>query len=179
MKKIIIILAVLLLVGCERDLNNTPTKRVEVFLSNYQSITAEVESDIIAKVSDMPNLTEEEQKEYINLWKRHYQGLTYEIKDEMVDGDDATVVTEIEVYDYSEVMSETSDYLTTNPEAFQDESGNHSFEKYNDYRLSALKEVNDKVKYTIEFKLKKIDKKWILQELSDEDSLKMSGMYDY
>ena len=179
MKKIFMIFALLLVVGCEKDMNNTPTKRVEVFLSNYQSLSAEVESKIMADVEEMPNLNDEEKEAYIRLWERHYQGLTYEVKNEEVDGDDAIVTTEIEVYDYSNVISATSEYLVNNPEFFQDEYGNHSFTKYNDYRLEQLNQVNDKVKYTIDFRVKKINKKWILQELSEEENLKLSGMYEY
>ena len=179
MKKIFLFLAVFLLVGCEKDLNNTPTKRVEVFLSNYQSISEEVEANIIKEVEEMPNLNDEEKDAYIDLWKRHYQGLTYEIKDEMVDGDDAIVTAEIEVYDYSKTILDISEYLANMPEFFQDELGNHSYTKYNDYRIEALKGVTEKVKYTIEFNLKKINKKWILQDLTEEDNLKMSGMYNY
>ena len=179
MKKILIILSLIFLVGCEKDLNNTPTKRVEVFLSSYQSLSEDVENRINSDVEDMPNLNEEEKEAYIELWKKHYQGLTYEIKDERVDGDDAIVTAEIEVTDYSNVMSYTSSYLADNPEEFQDEIGNYLFEKYNDYRLDELKKVTDKVKYTIDFKLKKINKKWVLQELTDEENLKISGMYIY
>lgn len=179
MKKILIILSILLLVGCDKDLNNTPTKRVEVFLSNYQSLSEEVEAKIITDVDNMPNLTDEEKEKYVNLWKKHYQGMTYEIKDEMIDGDDATVTVEVNVNDYSKVMTATSEYLTNNPEVFQDENGNHSFEMYNDYRLEELSKSNDKVTYTIDFKAKKINKKWVLQELTAEENLKLSGMYKY
>jgi len=179
LKKILTILSLFLFVGCTKDLNNTPTKRVEVFLSNYQSLSEEVQANIISDVEEMPNLNDEEKNEYVELWKRHYQGLTYEIKDEKVDGDDAIVTAEIEVYDYSQTIATTNEVLANHPELFQDEMGNHSYIKYNDYRLEELKKANDKVKYTIDFKVKKIDKKWILQEISDEDSLKMSGMYNY
>ncbi len=179
MKKIFLVLAVFLLLGCEKDLNNTPTKRVEVFLSNYQSISEEVEASIVSNVEEMADLTEEEKKSYVELWKRHYQGLTYEIKNETIDGDEATVSVEIEVYDYSKKEKEISEYLTTNPEMFLDESGNHSVEKYNDYKINELSKITDKVKYTIDFNLQKVDKKWILLEIGDDETLKMSGMYNY
>ena len=179
MKKLLLILSLVLLVGCEKDLNNTPTKRVEVFLSNYQSLSDEVQAKISAQVDDMANLTNEEKKAYIDLWKKHYQGLTYDIKDEIVNGLDATVVAEVEVYDYSKTMTETNNYLMENPMMFQDELGNHSSIKFNDYRIEELNKVSDKVKYTFEFKVKKINKKWILQDLNEEEYLKLSGMYIY
>lgn len=179
MKKILIVLLLLLLVGCEKDMNNTPTKRVEVFLSSYQSITEEVEAKIITDVEEMDSLTKEEQDAYIELWKKHYRGLTYEIKDEKIDGDNAIVETEIEVYDYSDIMNATSEYLSKNPEVFQDENGEHSYQKFNDYRLSELKKADSKVKYTIDFKLKKVNDKWILGDLNEEENLKLSGMFNH
>ena len=179
MKKILLVLMVLLLVGCEKDLNNTPTKRVEVFLGNYQSLSEEVRARIVSDVDDMPNLTEEEKESYVKLWERHYQGMTYDIKDELVDGDDATVQVEIEVSDYSKIVKDSTEYLNQNPEMFQDDLGNYSFSKFNDYKINRMSNSNEKVKYTIEFKLKKIDKKWVLQDLNDEEYLKLSGMYDY
>ena len=179
MKKILLILTIVLLVGCEKDLNNTPTKRVEVFLSNYQSLGEDVQAKIIADVDDMADLTKEQKDEYINLWKKHFQGLTYEIKDEKIDGDDATVTTEIEVLDYSMIMANSNNALSETPELFQDELGNYSATIYNDYRINALKEAKDKVTYTIDFKLKKINKKWVLQDLSEEENSKLSGTYNH
>ena len=44
MKKLLVILSVFLLVGCE--LNNTPTKKIEQFLSNYQILHKDVISDL-------------------------------------------------------------------------------------------------------------------------------------
>ena len=169
----------LLLVGCEKDLNNTPTKRVEVFLGNYQSLSEEVIAKIDSEVNEMPNLTDEQKTKYVELWKKHYQGLTYEIKDEKIDGDDAIVSTEIEVTDYNGILASTTKYLAENPTLFQDELGNYSFTMFNDYKLDELSKAEDKVKYTIDFRVKKINKKWILQDLNDEEYLKISGMYEY
>ncbi len=179
MKKFLLFLFLILLVGCEKDLNNTPTKRVEIFLSNYQSLSDEVQAKIESDIDEMGNLTTDLKKSYFDLWKRHYQGLTYEIKEEKIDGDDATVITEVEIYDYSQVLNEIDDYLENNPNLFVDENGNYSSTMFNDYRINSLKEVTDRVKYTIEFKIKKINKKWILQDLNEEEYLKLSGMYLY
>ena len=179
MKKFLLLLAIFLLLGCEKDLNNTPTKRVEVFLSNYQALSEEVEAKIIADVDEMTDLTEEEKESYIDLWKKHYRALTYEIKDEKVDGDDATVTVEIEVFDYGQVLLNARKALTESPELFQDELGNYSSSMYNDYRLNALKNSREKVKYTIDFKAKKINKKWVLQALDEESNQNISGTFIY
>lgn len=179
MKKILLLLTVLLLVGCEKDMNNTPTKRVEVFLSSYQSLSEEVQAKIATDVDEMSNLTEEEKTNYTDLWKKHYQNLTYEVKDEKVDGDDAVVTVEIEVTDYSRVIANANQHLVDSPFEFEDETGIYSPTKFNDYKLEAMKSTTDKVKYTLELKVKKIDKKWVLQDLTEEEYLKLSGMYAY
>ena len=179
MKKIILVLFLALLVGCEMNSNNTPTKKVEAFLGNYQSLSDDVQSKIVLEVEKMDNLTNEQKDKYVNLWKKHYQGLTYEVKNEIIKGDDASVIIQVEVTDYSKELSKINEYLLDNPDLFKDEAGNYSFIKYNDYRLETLNKVEDKVKHMIEFKLKKFDKKWFLEDLSDEDYLKLSGMYVY
>ena len=179
MKKLILILAVFLLIGCEKDMNNTPTKRVEVFLSNYQSLSEEVQAKIVSDVDEMPNLTEDEKKNYTDLWKKHYQNLTYEVKDEKVDGDNAIVTVEIEVTDYSKIIENANQMLTSNPTEFQDETGTYSPTRFNDYKLEAMKGSSDKVKYTLELNVQKIDKKWVLQDLTEDEYLKLSGMYVY
>ena len=105
MKKFILyfscIMAVILLSGCSMD--NTPTKKVENFLDSYRNQDETVINQLKDMV-DMDNLMNEDQKNtYSDIMKRQYEDLTYEIKDEVIDGDNATVTVEIEVYDYYKV----------------------------------------------------------------------------
>jgi len=51
--------------------------------------------------------------------------------------------------------------------------------KYIDYRLEKLKNYNEKVKYTIDFYLEKVDKTWVLQDISEEVRQKIHGLYVY
>ena len=111
--------------------------------------------------------------------KKHYQDLEYDIKDEKIDGDRAIVTVEIEVDDYSKVLKEASDKLTSDPEYFNDENGKYSHTKYIDYQLELMKNNKDKVKYTLELTLTKKDKKWVMDKLTTTDMEKMNGSYNY
>ena len=111
--------------------------------------------------------------------KKHYQALTYEIKDSEENGDKAIVTVEIEVYDYSKTIVENSIYLENNRNEFLDSNGNLDYIKYNDYRLEQLSKVKDKVKYTITLNLTKKNKKWVLDEVDEITLDKIHGMYIY
>ena len=53
MKKFSFLLVmILVLTGCNIALNNTPTKRVEMFLANYQTLNEEVMDDLSNVVMD-------------------------------------------------------------------------------------------------------------------------------
>ena len=46
-----------------------------------------------------------------------------------------------------------------------------------DYKLSLMEKVTDKVKYTIEFTLTKVNDEWQLDALSNSDIEKLHGIY--
>ena len=113
------------------------------------------------------------------LLKKHYKNLKYEIKEEMIDGDNATVTVEIEVTDYSKVMTDADAYLEQNPNEFNDESGVYDVSLFTRYRLDKLKDAKDTVKYTLDLTLTKIEDEWALDALSETDESKIHGMYIY
>lgn len=177
MKKILFVVAALLLfVGCDAVMNS-PTKRVEAFLSDYQTMDDEVLSQLDDTLNGEELLTDEHKSAYKEIMKRQYQNITYTIKDEIVDGNKATVTTEIEVYDYSKAMKEADDYLIQNKNEFTDNDGNVDNEKFMTYKIEQMKNVKDKVKYTIPFTLTKEDKEWILDDISESDRQKIHGIY--
>lgn len=178
MKKIFLILTVLLLVGCA-DLSNTPTKRVENFLKDYQTLDSEVLNDLDNVISNDITMSSEQRDNYRDIMKKHYQNLTYEIKDDIIDGDNATVTVEITVTDFGSVMNDAEAYMNNNLDEFNDESGNYSILKYNDYRLEKLKETKDKVKYTIYLNLTKVNDEWVLNEIDQMTYDKINGTYRY
>lgn len=180
MKKVLIsFLSLIVLTGCScspsKLVDSTPTEVVERYFSNYQTLS----SDVLTQLEDTMDeaFTDTQRDDYRDFMKKHYKDLNYEIKDEIIDGDKATVVTEIEVYDYSKVLKESDAYLNEHPEEFNDDKGNYDISLFNDYRINKLKDVNDKVTYTLNLTLTKTNDKWILDDISDVDESKIHGTY--
>jgi len=48
-----------------------------------------------------------------------------------------------------------------------------------DYRLEQLKQAKDKVKYTLEIPVNKIDDNWKVSKLDDDTLKKINGVYNY
>lgn len=183
MKKLLSIFCIMtLLTGCSCNANltkDTPTKEVEHFFNDYQTLDTDVLTQLDTVVDRETSFTEEQKKTYRDIMKKHYQGLTYEIKDEVVDGDNATVTVEIEVKDYSKVMEEADTYLKEHPNEFNDATGNYDVNLFNKYRLEQLEKAKDKVKYTLNLTLTKVDEEWKLDKLNDIDESKIHGIYNY
>lgn len=181
MKKIItLLISILLLTGCNtKELLNTPTKKVEMFFSKYQSLDSDVMEQLNQVTNDKISFTEDQRDKYIDIMKRHYQSLKYEIKDEEIDGDTAVVTVEIEVMDYSKIMTEADTYLDQNREEFLDTNGEYNERLFNDYRLERLKEANDYVQYTIDITLTKLEDEWIIDDLTNDNQDKIQGIYQY
>ena len=183
MKKIFYLLFSLVLVtgcGCESGkLLNTPTKKVEMYLANYQTLDDDVLKQLDNVIEHAGNFTDTQKDTYRDIMKKHYQNLTYDIKDEKIDGDNAIVTTEIEVKDYSKVIEEANDYKDKHPDELKGEDGSYDESLFMDYRLEQLKKVKDKVKYTIDFTLTKVDDEWKLDPLTTEQEDKIHGLYAY
>ena len=164
MKKIILVLLVTIitLAGCE--LNNNPNSKVEELLGKYQMLddSINVTSYPISNSTDLDNDTEEEYRKII---ERQYKNLSYEIKDEETDGDNATVTVEIEVINYKKVLEKYP-------------RNDYSKEKYNDKVIKDLQDIKERTVYTIEFSLTK-DKKgeWSVDPLTNDIENKLLGIY--
>ena len=111
---------------------------------------------------------------YKELMKKHYKDINYEIKEEKVNGDKATVEVEVEVRDYSKILS--SDVI---PDEIKDEEGNYSDEAYYDYQLGLMEKAEEKVKYTITFYLTKTNDEWKIDDLNESTMQKIHGIYIY
>lgn len=174
MKKVLyFLIAIVLLTGCSctADMGNTPTKKVEEYLNKYQTNDDDVASDLNDVLTNDTTLTEDERKNYNDFMKKHYQDLQYEIKDEMIDGDTATVDAEVTVRSYADTLNSANQYRIDHPDEFNDAN------TFATYRLDRLKEVSNTETYTITFHLNKQNDEWKVENLSDEDLRKISGVY--
>ena len=174
MKKVLYaFLAIVLLTGCSctANMGNTPTKKVEEYLNKYQTNDDDVVSDLDEVLTNDTTLTDEERSDYNDFMKTHYRDMQYEIKNETIDGDAATVDAEVTVRSYADAVNEANDYRLNNADEFDD---NNTFARY---RLDRLKEVTDTETYTITFHLTKENEEWKIDDLSDDDLRKLSGLY--
>ena len=177
MKKILLFLiTVLLITGCN-DMMNTPTKRVEEYIGKYQILDSTVLTEL-DEVVDNSNYSESYKEEYKELMIKQYQNLSYKIKSEQTDGDNATVIVELEVFDYNNALSEANDYIEEHSNEFESDDKETREEKIDHYKINAMKEVTDKASYTINFSLVKDNKKWVLEKISDSDLEKIHGLYE-
>lgn len=174
MKKVLYFLvAIALLTGCSctANMGNTPTKKVEDYLNKYQTNDDDVVSDLDQVLTNDTTLTSDERNDYSDFMKNHYKDLQYEIKDETIDGDTATVNAEVTVRSYADAINDANDYRLSNPNEFDDTN------TFASYRLGKLKEVTDTETYTITFHLTKENEEWKIDDLSDDDLRKLSGLY--
>ena len=166
MKKKIFLLLIFtfLLIGC--SMSNTPTSKVEELLSKYQRLDNDISMGINS-VLDEQNLTDVHKQRYRKLLEDQYKNLSYEIKDEIIDGNTATVIVEIEVVDYKKSINDlTFDSMIYTKESFDEE------------KLDRLEEAKDKVTYTLELTLTKdTEGTWKLNALTNEQIKKIQGMY--
>ncbi len=168
---------VLFMFGCDNNLMNTPTKRVETLMNNYITLDKEVLDDLDETLLSETVMTQEQKDIYRDIIKKQYQNLAYEIKDETIDGNNATVDVEIEVYNYKKIIDDANTYLANNQNEFQNETGQVDVEKFNNYKLEQLKNAKDKITYTLNLTLNKTEDKWTLNNLTDTEISKIHGMY--
>lgn len=168
MKKILsVFIFLLLLVGC--SLSNTPSAQVEDLLSKYQMLDDDIQEGIDSVVV-AESLTTEQQDRYRKIIEKQYKNLMYEIKDEKIDGDVATITVEIEVMDYKKVVNETNN-------EYQGKT-DYTVVEYNNAKLDNLENAKDKVTYTIDFEvIKDDDGNWKISALTNEMIKKIQGMY--
>ncbi len=180
MKKIIWISCfLLLLTGCDfgKEMVNTPTKQVELFLMKYQMVDEDIMKDLNYVVAEEELFNTKQREAYKEIMKNHFKNLSYEIKDERIDKDQAVVTAEVKVNNHASVLEQAEKYSQKNESEFYDENGEFSLSKYTDYRLEKLKQSKERVTYTIDFTLTKDGKEWKLDPLSSENQKKINGIY--
>ena len=147
-------------------MSNTPTSKVEELYNKYQTLDNDIDSGI-EQVLNEQNLSNTQKDRYRAILEKQYKNLTYQIKEEIIDGNNATVKTEIEVTDLKK---------TINDLVF--DSTIYTKQTYDEEKLNRLEKAKDKVKYTLELTLtKNSDGKWTLDALTNEQIKKIQGMY--
>ena len=175
-KKFILLISIFLITGCN-DMMNTPTRRVEEYLGKYQILDSSVLTEL-DNVVDNSDYSDDYKEEYKELMIKQYQNLSYKIKNEQTDGDTASVIVELEVFDYNNALEEAEDYIDEHSLEFESDAKESSEEKIDHYKINAMKEVTDKASYTINFSLVKDNKKWVLEKITDSDLEKIHGLYE-
>ena len=163
-KRIILFISLIfVLVGCA--ISNTPTSKVEELFNKYQTVDDDISLGI-DNVIEEQNLSDDHKTRYRKLLEDQYKNLSYEIKDELIDGDNATVLVEIEVTDYKRAIGD----LTFDSSIYTKDS-------YDEERLNRLEKARYKVKYTLEIKLNKDRDEWKVEALTNDQIKKIQGMF--
>ena len=145
---------------------NTPTSKVEALFNKYQTLDKDIATGI-EDVLNEQNLSEAHKERYRDILEKQYKNLTYQIKEEVIDGETATVTTQIEVTDFKNAITDL--YF---------DSAIYTKETYDEEKLNRLEKAKNKIAYTLELKLtKKSDGEWELNALTNEDIKKIQGMY--
>lgn len=177
MKKILLGLSILILSACTLGKSITPKERVKDFLDKYKNQDSEVMNDLEETVSS--EYSGEFKERYKTLMINQYKDLDYKITDEIIDGNNAIVSVDITVYDYSNALTNASDYLKDHEKEFyKDDNKTIDNDKFLDYKLGLLEKVTDKKTYSIDFSLTKDENDWKLDSLSDADIKKIHGIYN-
>lgn len=179
MRKILTILSIILLTGCATlDINNTPTKKVEEYLNKFQILDEDVLNELDDVIETKTKLDSKNKDEYREIIKKQYKDMQYSIKEEVIDGDEASVIAQIIVKDFTKIINDAEIYKRENIKEFYEE------EIYNDnlfksYLIDKLKDAKDKVTYSLEFTLHKENNKWVLDPITEENEDKLLGIYNY
>ena len=166
MKKrlLFLVVPVFFLLAC--TVSNTPTSKVEALLSKYQKVDNEIKTEIETMLEEQ-NLTETQKERYKKILEKQYKNLTYQIKDEQVDGDIALVTVEIEVLD----LKNSIDNLVFDTSVYTKQA-------YDEEKLNRLESVKNKVKYTMELTVEKDEQgTWKIKNLTNDKIKKIQGMY--
>ena len=97
--------------------------------------------------------------------KKQFVNLKYKIKEEIYNGEEATVLVDITVYNYHNSKREALKE--------QDESQN-----YIDKVLEKMNNETHTIKYTLVFKTNYKEGVWVLEQPSEETLKKIEGIYN-
>ena len=176
MKKILpLLLLIFMLTACGASNARMAT---ENYLKQYKTLDSEVLIDLESQV-EKENLTEKQKEKYRDILKKQYKDLSYEILEEEYDNEVSYITVKIEVYNLYKAQDDAAYYLENNREEFNNDEGEYDFEKYMDYKLDKMKDTTERVEYTIIFTVTKEDDKYVVEQPTEDDLLKIHGVYNY
>lgn len=178
MKKLLVILcAILLFTGCSCSMNDdSPEEAVNTFFEKYRAKDEDVMSQLIDTIAN-EDLEDKMKSDYQELMEKQYDQFAYVVKDVSESDNEATATVELTVLNYKKAITATEDALKNEPSKFNDEAGNFSKEKYMNYKMVEMAKVTDTITHTIELHLTKENGMWKVNQLSDEDIMKLHGLY--
>lgn len=176
MKKIIVLFMMIMsLFGC--NLSNTPTNEVEKYLDNFKKPSDDVLLDVDNVVSG-EDLNSENKETYKKVLLRQYENMKYDVVDENIDGNNATVKVNVTVFDYYKTSENANTYMNEHVDEFNDVNGVFDNNLFNTYRLGELLKTNDVTTHEITFYLKKdTNGNWVLENPNKETLEKLNGFY--
>ena len=170
----ILIIILILLIGCE-NMQNTPTSKVEEFLSKYQNLDKDVLKDLDNVINSKKDISDEQKEEFRVLLEKQYQNLSYKITKEETDNETSLVEVEIQVLDYKSTLEKAKSYYEEHEKEIKEEDS--SIKELFDYQLKEMKKTTETIKHDIVFTLDKKDNYWTIKDLSKDDILKIHGLY--
>lgn len=176
MKKLLLVLAIMfIVVGCN---GNTAKGAVDSYLKKYRNLDSEVLLDL-ERVVEKENLSNDGEDKYRDVLKKQYKDLSYEIIEEEYDDNISYITVKISVYDLYKAQSDASIYLSNNPEKFYNDNGEYDTNKYLEYKLDKMKDMTDRIEYTVTFTVTKEEDKYIVEQPNEETLEKIHGIYNY
>lgn len=158
-------------------MKDTPKDRVKEYLDKYVKNDDVIKDDIDTFLANS-TYDEDGKDRYKEILLNHYKELKYDIKDETINGDNASVETKITVYDNYLVSKDANAYLLEHADEFNT-NGAYDESKFLKYKLDMMNKNEKKVDYTITFSLTKEDNKWVLNQPSNLVLEKIHGIYNY
>ncbi len=178
MKKIIIFLLTLsCVVGCACSVRKA-SDAVKEYIGKYNN-EEEVVLTELEELMNREGLNDEQKEMYKNVMLKQYKDLSYKVVSENYNGDEAIVTTKITVYDLYTVQKEAEDYKNNHKEEFIDQDGNYDKDAFLKYKLEQMQKNTQTIDYTIDFKVRKNNGKWEMENVSTEDLEKIHGIYNY
>jgi len=176
MKKILsLFFLLILLTGCG---SSSARNSVDSYLKKYRNLNSEVLVDL-ENIVNKENLTEDQKDKYRDVLKKQYKDITYDIIEEEYNEEVSYVTVKISVYDLYKAQNEASIYLQNNSNKFIDEDGAYDPSKFIDYKLDKMKDMTDRVEYTVVFTVTKENDKYFVEQPTENDLMKIHGIYNY